>query len=257
MPNPSPLRSVDPAEARAASEDLSFHEAILMPGSPSKRAGRDLASAVGPAAIIVISFYIAAQLISQIASLKIGVVFSLAVDMGTFIYPLTFTLRDMVHKTIGKRGAQTLIFCAGGANLLMALYLLWAARVPSDPSWGLGEQYSAILSPVWRIVLASIVAEIVSELLDTEIFHRVREAYLRKPGPRRQWLAVLASNSVSVPVDNLVFCLGAFAFVLPFDVIWQIFAINLATKFAMTLISLPGIYLVPDKKSNDVPEQQA
>lgn len=223
----------------------------------SKSASQDLTNAVKPAAIIVISLYIAAQLISQIASLKIGVVFSLAVDMGTFIYPLTFTLRDMVHKTIGKRGAQTLILCAGGVNLLMALYLLWAAQVPSDPSWGLGEQFSAILSPVWRIVFASIVAEVVSELLDTEVFHRVREAYLRKSGPRRQWLAVLASNAVSVPVDNLLFCFGAFAFVLPFDVIREIFAINLATKFAMTLISLPGIYLVPDKTGKEAPGPQA
>ncbi|WP_437763879.1 VUT family protein [Sorangium sp. So ce281] len=91
----------------------------------------------------------------------------------------------------------------------------------------------------------------------SRLAHRVREAYLRKSGPRRQWLAVLASNAVSVPVDNLLFCFGAFAFVLPFEVIRQIFAINLATKFAMTLISLPGIYLVPDKKSEGAPGLQA
>ncbi len=53
----------------------------------------------------------------------------------------------------------------------MALYLMWAATVPSDPAWGLGGEFSAILAPVWRIVIASIVAEMVSELLDTEIYH--------------------------------------------------------------------------------------
>jgi len=60
-------------------------------------------------AIIIIAAYIAAQMLSDIASLKIGVVAGLAVDMGTFIYPITFTLRDLVHKTLGKRSAQLLI----------------------------------------------------------------------------------------------------------------------------------------------------
>ena len=52
-------------------------------------------------AIIVVSAYVGAQMVADIASLKIGVVAGLAVDMGTFIYPITFTLRDVAHKTLG------------------------------------------------------------------------------------------------------------------------------------------------------------
>ena len=40
--------------------------------------------------------YAGAQMLSDIASLKIGLVGGFAVDMGTFIYPITFT-RDVVH----------------------------------------------------------------------------------------------------------------------------------------------------------------
>ena len=78
-------------------------------------------------AIIAPAAYIGAQMLSDIASLKIGVVAGLAVDMGTFIYPITFTLRDIVHKVLGKRNAQTLILSAAGINLFMAAYLAWAA----------------------------------------------------------------------------------------------------------------------------------
>jgi len=101
-------------------------------------------------------------MLSDIASLKIGVVFGLAVDMGTFIYPITFTLRDLVHKLLGKRVAQTLILAAGGINLFMAAYLMWAARVPGSDAWGLNQEFAAILAPVWRIVLASIAADIMA-----------------------------------------------------------------------------------------------
>jgi uncharacterized integral membrane protein (TIGR00697 family) len=186
--------------------------------------------------------YLAAQMLADIASLKIGLVAGLAVDMGTFIYPITFTLRDMVHKTLGKRAARTLILTAGGINLLMAGYLFLAALVPDDPSWGLGAQFRAIFSPVWRIVTASIAAELVSELADTEVY----SWFVRRVSRKKKWLRVLVSNSVSVPIDNAVFAFGAFAFALPWDVISDIFVMNLFVKFAVTLVSLPLIYLGKD-----------
>jgi len=194
--------------------------------------------------IIVIAAYIAAQMIADIASVKIGILGTLAVDMGTFIYPITFTLRDVVHKVLGKRNARILIISAGAINLFMAAYLLWAANFPSDPSWGLGEQFSAILAPIWRIVIASIIAEVVSELVDTEIYH----LFVTRITTRYQWARVLVSNSVSVPVDNLLFALGAFAFVLPWEIVWEIFLVNLVVKYGVTLLSLPLIYMVPEKQ---------
>lgn len=199
--------------------------------------------AVSAAAILVIAAYIAAQMISDISSLKIGLVFGLAVDMGTFIYPVTFTLRDLVHKQLGKSRTRVLIVTAGVINVFMAAYLMWAAAVPSDPSWGLGEEFSAILAPVWRITLASIIAEVISELVDTEVYH----VFVTRITRRFQWLRVLVSNGVSVPIDNLIFAVGAFAITLPWPVVWQIFLFNLIVKYGMTLLSLPLIYIVPDQ----------
>lgn len=194
-------------------------------------------------AIIVVSAYIGAQMLADVASLKIGVVAGLAVDMGTFIYPITFTLRDVAHKVLGKRNTQVLIVMAAVINLFMAGYLMWAASVPSDPDWGLGAQFSAILAPVWRIVVASIVAELVSEFLDTEVYHW----FVTRITRRYQWLRVLVSNSVSIPVDNLIFAVGAFGGVLPWPVVGQIFLFNLLVKYAVTLLSLPLIYVAPDR----------
>lgn len=195
--------------------------------------------AIPAVATTVVAAYIAAQMLSDIASLKIGVVFGLAVDMGTFIYPVTFTLRDLVHKILGKRNAQILIILAGAINLMMALYLMWTASVPSDPDWGLGAEFETILAPVWRIVLASIAAEVVSELIDTEVYHW----FVTRITQRFQWLRVLLSNGVSIPIDNLIFAFGAFAWTLPWMVVGQIFVFNLIVKYAITLLSLPMIYL--------------
>ncbi len=204
-------------------------------------------TAVPVAAVVVIAAYVGAQVLANIASLKIGIVFALAVDMGTFIYPITFTLRDVAHKILGKHAVRWLVIMAALVNLFVALYMWWVTSVPSDPSWGLGAQWAQVFSPalLWRIVLASILAQVVSELVDTEVYHW----FVTRMTRRFQWARVLVSNSVSVPVDNLIFALGAFAGILPWSVVWQIFLFNLILKFGVTLISLPLIYVYRDPAS--------
>lgn len=201
-------------------------------------------------AIVAIGAYAGAQVIAQVTSLKIGIVWGQAVDMGTFVYPLTFTLRDVVHKTAGRSAARTLIVTCAVVNLFLAAYLAWTAAVPSDSTWGLGSEYEAVLGPIWRIVVASLLAMVISELIDTEVYHLVVTRITR----RHQWLRVLASNAVSVPVDNLVFAVGAFAPIallgtdgLPWVTVWSIFWVNLWVKGLVSVASIPLIYLAKDR----------
>src|SRR5688500_18968696 len=172
--------------------------------------------------------------------------------MGTWVYPITFTLRDVVHKALGKRAARTLVVTAAFVNLAMAAYLQWVARQPSDASYPLDEEFRAVLGPVWRIVVASIVAELISELGDTEVYH----GFVRRVTTRHQWARVAVSNAVSIPIDNLVFVVGAFgaiplladhALTLPWGAVWDIFVVNLTIKAAVSVLSLPLIYLTPDR----------
>lgn len=202
-------------------------------------------STFGTVAVWVISAYAGAQLISNVASLKIGLVAGFAVDMGTFLYPITFTLRDLVHKVLGRSGARAVILAAGALNLFMALYLMWITGVPGDPQWGLDEQFCAVLTPVWRLVAASILAQVVSELTDTEVYHW----FVRRVTRRFHWLRVLLSNSVSIPVDNVIFAVGAFGFTLPWTVVGEIFLFNLVVKYGVTLVSLPFIYFVRERRN--------
>jgi len=195
------------------------------------------------AGIVLVSLYIAAQIISDVASLKIAVVFGLAVDAGTFIYPITFTLRDLVHKRLGKQAARLVIVLAGAINLFMAAFFAFSARLPGDPSWGLAGEFSRILGPVWRIVIASIAAEIAAEMVDTEVYH----LWVTRITRRHQWARVLVSNTFSVPLDSLIFCWAAFGGLLPASTVWSIFLANIIVKGVVTLLSIPGIYLVRER----------
>lgn len=197
--------------------------------------------------IIVSVCYVAAQIFADITSLRILLIAGFSIDGGTLIYPFTFTLRDMVHKTAGAVIARTLIFLAAGINLFMALLFWIVAQLPPDMTVGAQEQFGAVLAPVFRIVLASIVAEVVSELIDTEAY----EQWVKRMGSKYQWGRVLASNAISVPIDSAIFVTIAFAGVLPASVVFSIFVANVIVKGAVTLISIPGIYLVQDQREFD------
>jgi len=195
------------------------------------------------ATILVTASYIAAQMLADITSLKIVSIFGMSVDAGTLIYPLTFTIRDLVHKVAGRRAARIIIIAAAVINLGMAGLFWIVSQLPYDPSAGPQPDWNAVLAPVWRIVIASILAEIFSELADTEIYH----LWVTRITSRYQWLRVLVSNAVSVPLDSLIFVWAAFGGVLPTPVVWEIFGANILLKGAFTLISLPSIYLVREK----------
>lgn len=202
---------------------------------------------IATSAVAIIAVYIAAQLLSDIGSLKIARIAGFSIDAGTFIYPLTFTIRDLVHKQLGKKVARTVIFLAAGINLFMAAFFQFAAWLPQDAAWGLGREFASILGPVWRIVIASIIAEVIAELIDTEVYH----FWVTRITRRYQWARVLTSNAVSIPIDSLIFCWLAFGFTLPHTVVWSIFLANIIVKGLVTVISLPAIYLVKEKDDPD------
>jgi uncharacterized integral membrane protein (TIGR00697 family) len=191
--------------------------------------------------LIVGGAYVAAQVLSDIGSLRIISLGGYAVDAGTLIYPFTFTLRDLIHKVGGKGAARTLIVLAAVINLAMAGYFALVSVLPADQITGPQLEFGNVLAPVWGIVVASIIAEVASELVDTEAY----SLWARWYGERAQWGRVLFSNSIAIPVDSALFVGLATLFgVFSPEVAWSIFWVNVALKGVVTLVSIPWIYLV-------------
>jgi uncharacterized integral membrane protein (TIGR00697 family) len=190
--------------------------------------------------LVVVAAYIAAQMMADISSLRIISIGGYAVDAGTLIYPFTFTLRDLIHKIGGKSAARTVIWLAAGINLFMAGFFWLVAWWPADLQTGPQLAFGDVLAPVWGIVIASIVAEVVSELIDTEAYSR----WVSRFGERYQWGRVLFSNAVAIPVDSAIFVGLATAFgVFPAEVAWSILWVNIILKGIVTLVSIPMIYM--------------
>ena len=122
------------------------------------------------------------------------------VSVGTFVFGITFTQRDRVHK-FGRKAVYAMIFMAAAGMVLE----------------------SAFMGVEWRIILASFVSIVISETVDTEVYQRLIH---------RSWIQrVTGSNLVSVPLDSLLFNMIAFAGVFEPAVLASIVFGEVVVKF--------------------------
>jgi hypothetical protein len=184
----------------------------------------------------LIGGYITLQLIADVAASKIVDIQGLAVPAGTFVFALTFTWRDALHRRLGREWARAAIVMAGAANITMAAYFLLAIALPSSPFWSNQQAFATVLGIVPRITVASIIAEVISELVDTEVYHRLFNL------PR--WLGVVGSNAVSLPLDSFIFIGLAFAGTMPLASMLEVIWGQTILKAIVTLVSIPLIYTV-------------
>jgi len=185
---------------------------------------------------ILIGLYIACELIANVTASKPVLIGSLVVPAAIFIYTLTFTLIDLINESMGKQGARKVILAAFIANILLAAYAQFTVLLPPASFYSGQEAYASVLGNTPRIVFASLTAYLISSLIDAEIFAFWRS---RIRGPK--WARVLVSNAVSTWVDSVVFITFAFYGVMP---VWPLIKGQYVVKMAITLVSIPLIYLV-------------
>jgi len=212
------------------------------------------------ATIILCGLYLFFSLAGNIAATKVTYFGGLVMDAG-FIYSLTFTWRDLIHKQLGRNAAVTTIWLAALINLIAALYFQLVVLLPAQADWAnnggqaawtflfgildtSGTGWQSIFSLQMRIVLGSVLTALLAELIDTQVYHLwIRGRRVRWP----QWTRVFASNAVSIPVDSVLFPLIAFTGIVGMDALLQMFWTNIIVKAIVTLLVFWTIYLVPEK----------
>ena len=124
--------------------------------------------------------YIAAVLVANLtATWFIPLPIFGQVAVGTFVFGFTFTQRDRMHRK-GRKFVYSVIALSAFLSAMLSV----AGQVPP------------------RIILASVIAILLAETADTEIYQRLLA--------QSWWHRVLKSNAVSIPLDSIFFNLVAF-----------------------------------------------
>ena len=192
--------------------------------------------------ILVSVAYVAAQMIADISNLRDIILFGIAIDGFSIVYPLTFTLRDMVHKLAGPHIARTLIIAAAVIYLVVQAFFALIASLPPEMSEAERITLGALLTPEWRFLMAAVLASVISQLVDTEVYTR----WVQRFGQEKQWGRVLASNLISIPLDRILFLVLALGGTISSERMLELFISVVIVRLFFGIITIPGIYLVEE-----------
>jgi uncharacterized integral membrane protein (TIGR00697 family) len=175
---------------------------------------------------------------------------------GVLLWPLEFVLTDVVNEFYGPKAVKRISYIAIALIGYAFLMFYLAIHIPADTSFWRGSQaaegvpdmqaaFNSIFGQGMWIIFGSLVAFLVSQLVDVYIFHRIKKA----TGDKSVWLRATGSTLVSQLVDSFVVL--AIAFGIGKGWSWQrvlaIGLVNYSYKALMAVVLTPVIYLVENR----------
>ncbi len=171
---------------------------------------------------------------------------------GVMLWPVVFVMTDIINEYYGKRGVKLLSFLAIGlVTYSFAMIYLSMSLSPND--WwqfesgkirdvnDMGIAYNAIFGQGLWIIIGSMVAFLVGQILDVSVFHKLKEM----TGESKIWLRATGSTLVSQFVDSFVVLIIAFYIGSDWDLtrVLAVGLMNYLYKFFVAVLLTPVIYL--------------
>lgn len=176
---------------------------------------------------------------------------SFTLTCGVLLWPLEFVITDIVNEYYGPKAVKRISYTA--VILISYAFVMFYASMQTPPAdWWISSKagkgipdmqaaYSGIFGQGMWIILGSLVAFLVSQLVDVFVFHKIK----KMTGDKKMWLRATGSTLVSQLIDSFVVLFIAFKIGNNWS--WgQVLAIcvmNYIYKFTMAIVLTPVIYL--------------
>ena len=201
--------------------------------------------------------FVMTLIVSNIASIKVVAIGPLVFDAGTILFPLSYIVGDIVTEVYGYRKMRSLLY-VGVVSLILTMTTFWVVQIlPASPDWSNQVAYESILGVVWRIVLASVTALFLGEIMNAYVMARMK---VRSKG-KNLWVRMISSSVVGSAIDTVVFSTVAFLGTMPFDALAQlmitVFLIKITTEVIVSPLTIKIINIVKRREKIDTYEQPA
>lgn len=201
--------------------------------------------------------FVMTLIVSNIASIKVVAIGPLVFDAGTILFPLSYIVGDIVTEVYGYRKMRSLLY-VGVVSLILTMTTFWVVQIlPASPDWPNQVAYESILGVVWRIVLASVTALFLGEIMNAYVMARMK---VRSKG-KNLWARMISSSVVGSAIDTVVFSTVAFLGTMPFDALAQlmitVFLIKITTEVIISPLTIKIINIVKRREKIDTYEQPA
>ncbi|HEU5167056.1 MAG TPA: queuosine precursor transporter [Chitinophagaceae bacterium] len=183
---------------------------------------------------------------------------SVSLTCGVLLWPLEFVMTDIVNEFYGPKAVRRISYTAVALIAYAFLMFYTAMSVPPADFWisshtqdnipNMQDAFSGIFGQGMRIIIGSITAFLVSQLVDVYVFHKIKKA----TGEKRIWLRATGSTLVSQFVDSYIVLFIAFGGVFHWQQILAIGVVNYIYKAVMAIILTPVIIFAEKRIENYV-----
>lgn len=171
---------------------------------------------------------------------------------GVLLWPVVFIMTDIINEYYGMRGVRFLSYLTV-ALISLSFFAAYGAISLQPADWWVSinaaknipdtqAAYAQIFGQGMWIVVASIIAFIIGQLLDVYIFHQIKA----RTGEKLIWLRATGSTLVSQLIDSLVVIIIAFKVGQnwPWSKVIAIALVGYVYKFVVAILVTPLIYWV-------------
>lgn len=192
--------------------------------------------------VVLAGIFITNAIVAELIGGKLIDVGPAVMSIGILPWPIVFITTDLINEYFGEKGVRRLSIITAGLIAYTFLVLFLAMKIPStDISTVSTGQFNAVFGQSQLIIIGSITAFLVSQLIDVSIFH----FFKRRTGEKKIWLRSTGSTVISQLFDSFI-VLGI-AFWLPGIMDTKTFLLSAMTgysvKLAIAVLMTPMIYL--------------
>ncbi len=189
---------------------------------------------------IILGFFVAVLLISNVASSKIVDLGPFTFDGGTILFPLAYIFGDILTEVYGYKKSRRVIWTGFAAAFLMSLIFIIIGKLPAAPGWENQEAYEKILGLTPRIVAASLLAYFAGEFSNAYTLAKMK---IFTQG-RKLWSRTISSTVIGQAIDTLLFVVIAFWGVLPASLLLSVIVSNYIFKIGFEILATPLTYAI-------------
>lgn len=210
---------------------------------------------------ILSGIFITNAIIAEILGTKIfefDFILNFNMSVGVIIWPVVFITTDIINEYFGKKGIKKISYFTILLIIYVFIIIYMSTKLTPNNYWlninnvdnhgnpfNIDYAYNIIFLQSTGIIIGSIIAFLIAQILDVIVFHKLK----RMTKGKFIWLRATGSTLISQFIDSFVVLFIAFYLLAPNDKTWslsQVFSVgfdNYTFKFIIAILITPLIYL--------------
>ena len=202
----------------------------------------DVASRRDIVYLALAGFFVTNAILGEVTGGKLFTFGPFTMSIGVIPWPVVFITTDLINEYFGRDGVRRLTYTTIGLIAYAFVILYLSIQVPAASFSPVTDtQFRAVFGQSLWIIVGSIIAFGISQLVDVGVFWLVRH----KTGGKHLWMRATGSTLVSQLIDSIVII--GIAFWLPGKIkteeFFTVAAANYSYKMLIAVAVTPLLYI--------------